>query len=137
MEKLSPFRYNYLHSIYLAVQNLKLVFVGKKTWRNALALKSKNVQVTFWETFILTLSSWFYRFQQSFFYETASRISLNLFCLGDKRLLSNFMRKWGWFRSFIKRQTSGTSSDNESQWVIQRVTENNNEWQRMTKSDKE
>ena len=48
--------------------------------------------------------------------------------------------------SFIKRQTSGTSndndddewynewqwSDNEWQWVI----ENDNEWQRMTASDK-
>ena len=32
-------------------------FLGKKTWRNALALKSKKVQGTFRETFILALSS--------------------------------------------------------------------------------
>ena len=37
-------------------KNLKLVFLGKKIWRNALALKNKNVQGIF-ETFILTFSS--------------------------------------------------------------------------------
>ena len=31
--------------------------------------------------------------------------------------------------SFIKRQTSGTTSDNEWQRVVQRVTTNDNEWQ--------
>ena len=31
-------------------------------------------------------------------------------------------------RSFIKRQTSGTSSDNEWKRVVQRVTTNDNEW---------
>ena len=36
------------------------------------------------------------------------------------------------FWSFIKRQTSGTSSDNEWQRVVQRVTTNDNEWQRVT-----
>ena len=41
----------------LVVQNLKLVFLGKKIWRNALALKSTKVQGIFGETFILTLSS--------------------------------------------------------------------------------
>ena len=43
--------------------------------------------------------------------------------------------------SFIKRQTSGTSSDNEWQRVVQRVTTNDNEWQqvvqRVTKSENE
>ena len=33
-----------------------------------------------------------------------------------------------------KKQTSGTSSDNEWQRVVQRVTTNDNEWQRMTTS---
>ena len=37
-------------------------------------------------------------------------------------------------RSFIKRQTSGTSSDNEWQRLVQRVTMNGNDWQRMTTS---
>ena len=43
--------------------------------------------------------------------------------------------------SFIKRQTSGMSSDNEWQRVVQRVTTNDNEWQQMatsgTTNDKE
>ena len=43
--------------------------------------------------------------------------------------------------SFLKRQTSGTSSDNEWQRVVQRVTTSGktsyNEWQRVTKSDNE
>ena len=46
-------------------------------------------------------------------------------------------------RSFIKRQTTGLSSDNEWQRVVQRVTVNGNEWynewqrmvQQMTTSD--
>ena len=54
---------------------------------------------------------------------------------------SNQKLKW----SFIKRQTSGTSSDNEwyNEWqqVIQRVTTsgttNANEWQRVTRNDNE
>ena len=56
-------------------------------------------------------------------------------------------KKDGTLWSFIKRQTSGTSSDNEWQrmtasgtmsgnewWVVQRVTKNDNEWQRTTTS---
>ena len=35
-------------------------------------------------------------------------------------------------RSFIKRQTSGTSSDNEWQRLVQPVATNDNKWQRMT-----
>ena len=35
----------------------KSKFLGKKIWRNALALKSKKVQGIFGETFILALSS--------------------------------------------------------------------------------
>ena len=34
-----------------------LDFLGKKIWRNALTLKSKNVQGIFGKTFILALSS--------------------------------------------------------------------------------
>ena len=33
----------------------KSKFLGKKIWRNALALKSKKVQGIFWKTFILAL----------------------------------------------------------------------------------
>ena len=45
------------------------------------------------------------------------------------------------FRSFIKKQTSDTSSNNEWQRVVQRVTTigitSYNEWQRVTTSDNE
>ena len=74
------------------MQHLKLVFLGKKIWRNALALKSKKVQNIFKETFILILS-----FSAVFFYKTISQISFTLIHSGDKRLLSGFMRKWIWF----------------------------------------
>ena len=52
-----------------------------------------------------------------------------------ERLWFVFMHEHAWLilGSFIKRQTSGTSSDNK--W--QRVTANDNKWQRMTMSDRE
>ena len=34
-----------------------------------------------------------YRLQLSFVYKSMSHISFNLFCLGDKKLLSEFRRK--------------------------------------------
>ena len=34
----------------------------------------------------------------SFLYKTVSQISFNFLCLGDKRLLSEFLGKWGWFQ---------------------------------------
>ena len=37
-------------------------------------------------------------------------------------------------RSFIKRQTSGTSSDNEWQRLVQRVVTNDSQWQRIITS---
>ena len=37
------------------------------------------------------------RLQLSFVYKNLPQISFNLFCSGDKRLLSDFLRKWGWF----------------------------------------
>ena len=40
-------------------------------------------------------------------------------------------------RSFIKRQTSGTSSDNEWQRVTTSGTTSDKEWQRVTTSDNE
>ena len=40
---------------------------------------------------------WHYRLQLSLVYETVSQISFNLFSSGDKRLLSELLRKWHWF----------------------------------------
>ena len=70
----------------------KSKFLGKKIWRNALALKSKKVQGNSGIRLF-----WHYYLQLSFVYKTMFQISFKLFCSGDKRLLSEFLRKWGWF----------------------------------------
>ena len=46
---------------------------------------------------------WHYRLQLYFVYKTVSQISFNLFWSGDKRLSSEFLRKWGWFHGRNKR----------------------------------
>ena len=71
---------------------------GKKIWRNVTALKSKKVQSIFGKR-----SFWYYYLQLSFVYKTVSQISFKLFCLGDKRLLSEFLRKWAWFKGHTER----------------------------------
>ena len=55
----------------------------KKIWWNVLALKSKKVQSIFGEPFILALSS-----SAVFYLKAMSQISFNLFCSGDKGLIS-------------------------------------------------
>ena len=76
----------------------KRKFLGKKIWRNALVLKSKKIQGIFGKTFSLTLLS-----STVFVYKTVSQISFKLFCSGDKRLLSKFLRKWDWFQGHNER----------------------------------
>ena len=49
---------------------------------------------------------WRYRLQLSFIYKTDSQISFNLFCSGDKKLLSESLRMWGRF-FFFNKQLSG------------------------------
>ena len=46
---------------------------------------------------------WHYCLQLSFVYKTVSQISFNLFWSGDKRLLSEFLRKWRWFHGHNER----------------------------------
>ena len=41
---------------------------------------------------------WHYRLQLSFVYKTVPQISFKLCFSGDKKLLSEVLRKWGWFR---------------------------------------
>ena len=53
-------------------------------------------------------------------------------CKFPSSFQSNFIEMALGMGSFIKRQTRGTSSDNEWQRVVQRVTTNDNEWQRET-----
>ena len=36
----------------------------------------------------------------SFVYKTVTQISFKLFCSGDKKILSEFLRKWGWFQGY-------------------------------------
>ena len=76
----------------------KIKSLGKKIWRNVLALKSKKVQGIFGETFILALLS-----SALFLLRNLSQISFDLFYSGDKRLLSEFLRKWGWFQGHNER----------------------------------
>ena len=70
----------------------KSKILGKKVWRNALALKSKKVQDIFRETFILALL-----FSAAFRLQNLVSGFLK-FCSGYKRLLSEFLKKWGWFQ---------------------------------------
>ena len=71
----------------------KSKFVRNFFCRNALALKSKNVENLYGETFF-----WYCWLQLSFVCKTMSQISFNLFFPKDKRVLSEFSWKWGWFQ---------------------------------------
>ena len=77
----------------------KSMFFGKKICRNALALKSKKVQGIIGKMLILALFS-----SAVFHLQSMFQISLKLFSLGDKRLLSVFLRNWGWFQGHNERQ---------------------------------
>ena len=70
----------------------KSKYLGKKIWRNAVALKNKKVEGMFGKS----LFSHHY-LQLPFVYKIVFQISFKLFCLGDIRLLSEFLMKWGWF----------------------------------------
>ena len=69
-------------------------------------------------------------------YWNRTSLWMSICCIYSEHLFKakiHYMINHIW-RSFIKRQTSGTSSDNEWQRVVQRGTTNDNEWQGMTKS---
>ena len=61
-------------------------------------MKGKTVQSIFEKRLF-----WHYCLQLSFVYKTVSQISFNLICSGDKRLLSEYFRKWGWFQGHNER----------------------------------
>ena len=71
----------------------KSKFLGMNIWRHAQVLKSKKLQGIFGKKFLLVLLS-----SSVFRPQTVSQISFKLVCLVDKRLLSGFPRKWGWFQ---------------------------------------
>ena len=74
----------------------KSKFLRKKIWRNALALKRKKVQGIFVKTFGIIVFSCIWS-------TNPCLISYKLFFLGDKRFLSEFLRKWGWFHRHNER----------------------------------
>ena len=77
----------------------KSKFLGKKIWRNALALKSKRCKVYSGKRLL-----WHYYLQQSFVSQKPCfRFLLNQFCSGDERLLSELLRKWSWFQGHNER----------------------------------
>ena len=87
--------------LYIAIKEcvfFYLMVLNKKIWRNAITLKSKKVQGTFRKTFILELLS-----SAVFRLKNCAQISFKLFCSGDKRLLSQFLRKWVWFQGLNER----------------------------------
>ena len=76
----------------------KLRFSRKENLKNAQLWRAKRYKVYSGERLY-----WHYRLQLSFVYKTMSQISFKLFCSGDKRLLSEFLRKWGWFQGHNER----------------------------------
>ena len=75
----------------------KSKFLGKKTWKNTLALIRK--------VYSGKRLFWYYCLQMSFTYKTMSQISFNLFWSEDKRILPEFLRKLGWFQGHNERFT--------------------------------
>ena len=76
----------------------KSKFLGKKIWRYALALKRKKVHL-----YSAKPLFWHYYLQLSFLHKMISQISFKLFCLRDIRILSELLRKWGWFQGHHER----------------------------------
>ena len=87
------------------MQNLKLGFLRKKIWRNTLALKSRKVYKLYsWKRSSLAI------------FLLQNRVSDFFFCcLGDKRRLSDFLRKWRWFHGHDLRLPKSIDSKLEFQ----------------------
>ena len=73
----------------------KAIF-SEKNWKNALALKSKKVQVMFGKRLF-----WHYCLQLSFVYKSVPQIFINLFCSGNQRLSLDFLGNEVDFRYII------------------------------------
>ena len=74
----------------------KSKFLGEKIGRNTLAWRALKV-------YSGKRLFWLYYLQLSFLYKTVSQISFNFFCSGDKKLLSEVLRKWSWFQGHNER----------------------------------
>ena len=71
----------------------KSKFFGNNIWRYVLVRRGKRYKLYSGKRLC-----WHCCLKLSFVYKTVSHISFNLFCAGDKRLLSEFLRKWGQFQ---------------------------------------
>ena len=67
-------------------------FLRKKTRRNTPHLNSQRYKVYSGNRLF-----WHYHFWLPFVYKSVSQSSFNLSYSGDKRLLSEVLRKWSWF----------------------------------------
>ena len=65
--------------------------------------KSKFIAEKIWRIYSGKRLFWHYYLQLFFVYKTVSQISFKVFCSGDKRLLSEFFRKGGWFQGHNER----------------------------------
>ena len=73
-------------------------FLRKKIWRNAPVWRAKRYKVYSGKRLF-----WYYYLQLFFFCKTVSQLSFKLFCSGDKSLLSELLRKWGWIQGHNER----------------------------------
>ena len=92
------FKHLLLRKIDVLKTGRNSTFLGKKIWRNALALKSKMVEGIFGKRLF-----WHNYLQLPFVYKSISQISFKLFCSGDKKLLQEFHRKSGRFQGRNER----------------------------------
>ena len=79
------------HLLLRKTDFLKKNFIERKIWRKHYLWRAKRHKLYSGKHLF-----WHYRLQLSFVYKTVSQISFNLLWSEDRRLLSEFSRKWGW-----------------------------------------
>ena len=97
---LSVFKYLLLRKTVVLKTCRKCKFVGKKIWRNAVALKSKKVQGIFGKTFILALLPCF---GNEVDLRDIMNVSLNIMAenWNFKKLWQGFIDKWGMIKTTL------------------------------------
>ena len=97
---LSVFKHLLLRKTVVLKTCRKYKFVGKKIWRNAVALKSKKVQGIFGKTFILALLPCF---GNEVDLRDIMNVSLNIMAenWNFKKLWQGFIDKWGMIKTTL------------------------------------
>ena len=89
-------------NIYYSERLTSSKLVGKVNWSERqfeqMRYEEQKGTSILEKTFTLALLS-----SAVFGYKTVSQISFNFFCSGDKRLLSEVLRKWDWFQGHNER----------------------------------